>query len=140
MDQESPVFHLLNPFFPPFATTQITFISVCIHISKFSGPEQSGELVNEPGARPTYMQMICEQGDTELLWVPAQGLRSNTETRVGRVRTSCSGCQTPLQTPRVIRVTDSPVQTSQTCKNKAIMGKGTNSEPCAPRTLRMAFL
>lgn len=56
MDQESPVFHLLNPFFPPFATTQITFISVCIHISTFSGPEQSGERGNEPGARPTDLQ------------------------------------------------------------------------------------
>lgn len=127
--KESPVFHLLSPFFFPFATPRIAFISVCIHISTFSGPEQSGELVNEPGARPTYLQTICEHGDTELLWVPAQGLRSNTETRVGRVRASCSSCQTPLQTRWVVRVTESPVQTSSTCKNKAIMGKGTNSEP-----------
>ena len=126
--KESPVFHLLSPFFSSFATPQIAFISVCIHISIFSGPEQSGELVNEPGARPTYLQRICEHGDTELLWVPAQGLRSNNETRVGRVRASC---QTPLPTRWVSRVTESPVQTSSSCKNKAIMGKGTNSEPCA---------
>lgn len=77
--KESPVFHLLSPFFSSFATPQIAFISVCIHISTFSGPEQSGELVNEPGARPTYLQTICEHGDTELLWVPTQSLRSNTE-------------------------------------------------------------
>lgn len=138
--RESPVFNLLSPFFFPFSTPRIAFFSVCIHISKFSGPEQSGELVNEPGARPTYLQTICEHGDTELLWVPAEGLRNNTETRVCRVRASCSSCQAPHQTRWVVRVTESPVQTSSMCKSKAIMGKGTNSEPCAPRTLRMAFL
>lgn len=55
--EESPVFHLLSPFFFfPFATQRIAFISVCIHISTFSGPEQSGEHGNEPGARPTDLQ------------------------------------------------------------------------------------
>ena len=29
---------------------------------------------------------------------------------------------------------ESPVQTSSMCKSKAMMGKGTNSEPCALRT------
>lgn len=33
------------------ATQQIAFISVCIHISTFSGPEQSGEHGNEPGGQ-----------------------------------------------------------------------------------------
>lgn len=70
--KESPVFHLLSPFFFPFSTQRIAFISVCIHISTFSGPEQSGELGNAAGARPTYLQTTCEHGDTELLWVPAR--------------------------------------------------------------------
>ena len=36
---------------PSSATQRIAFISVCIHISTFSGPEQSGERGSEPGGQ-----------------------------------------------------------------------------------------
>lgn len=39
-----------------------------------------GSVAVSQEARPTDLQMICKHGDTELLLVPAEGLRSNTET------------------------------------------------------------
>ena len=77
-----------------------------------------GSVAVSQEARPTDLQMICKHGDTELLPVPAEGLRSNTETWVCRVRASCSSCQAPHQTRWVARVTRALFKPLQCVKAK----------------------
>lgn len=47
------------------ATQQIAFISVCIHISTFSGPEQSGEHGNEPGGQ-AHRKLVTQSSSRPL--------------------------------------------------------------------------
>jgi len=70
-----------------FNTMKIAFILVCIHISTFSGPEQSGARSSEPAGQAHRSANVVTQSSSRSL------PRSNSETWVCRVRVSCSSHQ-----------------------------------------------